>query len=201
MVTEYVWLFLYNLAQTLFWNPRTNGCSAACPANLLMADGSNRVLNTISTIGIFPSLAISVIVLALIVRHWQSARGWSRRAIRPLVVISFAVVTVNVLQNVADVHNLPVSAFVLWMIGSLLLFSGPALVVLSLTRARTAAAAVRTALVDLEPGPAPDRLRDALAERWATPPFSWPSGGRTGLTTSTPHTTASTQPDPRQAEP
>ena len=163
VVTEYVWLFAYNLAQILFWNPRTNGCSAACPTNLLLVDGSNRVNSAISTVGILPSLAIGVVVLTLVVRHWKSARGWSRRAMGPLVGISFAVVAVNVLQNVANVHQLPISGFALWEIGALLLLAGPALVVISLTRARTAAVAVSTALVDLEPGPAPDRLRDALA--------------------------------------
>jgi signal transduction histidine kinase len=169
VVTEYAWLFVYNTVGTMFWNPRTNGCSSSCPTNLLLVDGSNSVNHAISTVGIFPSLAISVVVLKLIVRHWQSARGWSRRAMKPLVGISFAVVAINILQNVENVTALPVSGYVLYEVGALVLLTGPALVVISLTRARTARTAVSTALIDLEPGPAPDRLRDALASALSDP--------------------------------
>ena len=52
-----------NFASTLFWNPRTNGCSAGCPANLILVDGSNRVHNDIDTVvGIVATLTTVVVV-------------------------------------------------------------------------------------------------------------------------------------------
>src|SRR5580704_1077985 len=55
------------------------------------------------------------------------------------------------------------SATVTYALLPLVLLAGPALFVISTVRARTAGGALGTAIVDLEPGASPGRLRDALA--------------------------------------
>ena len=125
----------------------------------------NRIAIAVTVI----SVVLSGTILTLIVRHWQTATGWSRRAMAPLVVISFSVVALNVIQNVASVVNLPVSGAVIYDMNCLVLLTGPLLVVITVTRTRRAVVAVSTALIDLEPGPAPERLREALAEALGDP--------------------------------
>ena len=86
VIAEYVTAVGFSLAAIVFWNPAFSGCDASCPANvLLVGDGSRSAGNAISTIGGFVGLVLTAIVLTLIVRHWRSARGWSRRAMVPLV--------------------------------------------------------------------------------------------------------------------
>ena len=101
------------------------------------------------------------IVLTLIVRHWRSARGWSRRAMVPLVWLACAVGAEQILTGGA--LNLPLPSLVSFGLAPLVMLAGPALFVISTVRARTAGGALGTAIVDLEPGASPGRLRDALA--------------------------------------
>ena len=162
VVAVYTWNTGQSIVSLLFWNPRTNGC-AGCPANLLLVSGSNSIEHIFDVISVPVGLTISAIVLTLIVRHWRSARGWSRRVMVPLVWISFAVVALSVVQTVTGNLNLHVSNLVLYGIAPLILLAGPALFVASTLRARMARGAVGSAIVDLEPGAPPERLRDALA--------------------------------------
>ena len=66
-----------------------------------MVDGSNSIMNSFDGWSVPVSLVLTGTVLTLIVRHWQSAR-WSRRAMVPLVWISFAVVALSVAQTVTS---------------------------------------------------------------------------------------------------
>ena len=59
--------------------------------------------------------------------------------------------------------NLPLPSLVSFGLAPLVMLAGPALFVISTVRARTAGGALGTAIVDLEPGAPPGRLRDALA--------------------------------------
>ncbi len=163
VITVYSWNTGNSIISMLFWNPRTNGCGPGCPANLLLVDDSRSIENTYSAWSLLISMAITATVLTLIIRHWQTARGWSRRAMTPLMVISFAVIALSVVQTLSSNLNLPVSNFALNEIAPLILLTGPAVFVVSTLLARTARGAIGTAIVDLEPGSSPGRLRDALA--------------------------------------
>jgi signal transduction histidine kinase len=116
-------------------------------------------LNTLDTTEALVGLVITGIVLTLIVRHWRSARGWSRRAMIPLLWIAPAVGAENILTG----NLFHFSPLVTYALLPLLLLAGPVLFVISTVRARTAGGALGTAIVDLEPGASPGRLRDALA--------------------------------------
>jgi len=96
VIAVYTWNTCQGLGSTLFWNPRTNGCGPGCPANLLLLDGSNSIENTCDAWSVPVSLMMSGIVLTLIVRHWQTARGWSRRTMVQLLWISIAVIALSV---------------------------------------------------------------------------------------------------------
>ena len=158
---EYVSAVGFSLASMMFWNPAFSGCNASCPANLLLVHSSRPVWDAINTVSGFVGLVLTGIVLTLIIRHWRSARGWSRRAMVPLVWISLAVGAEQIL--IGGALNLPLSGLVAFGLAPLVLLAGPALFVISTVRARTAGGALGTAIVDLEPGAPPGRLRDALA--------------------------------------
>ena len=167
VIADYAWNIGQSFVSMFFWNPRTN-CSPGCPANLLMVDGSKSAENVLGVISAPVGLALTGIVLVLIVRHWQAARGWSRRAMVPLLWIAPAICALSVTQTVAENISLPffnsrVGNLVLFGYAPLILLAGPALFVASTLLARTARGAVGTAIVDLESGAPPGRLRDALA--------------------------------------
>ncbi len=160
VVANYVQNIAFDTAATMLWNPAFSGCNASCPANvLLVGNGSRSAWNTLGTIASLVGLVTTGIVVALIVRHWRSARGWSRRAMIPLLWIAPAVGVENILTG--NLFHFP--SLVTYALLPLLLLAGPALFVISTARARTAGGALGTAIVDLEPGAPPARLRDALA--------------------------------------
>ncbi len=162
VIAEYMQFIAFSAAATMFWNPAFSGCNASCPANvLLVGDGSIAAWNAINTISGYVAAALTVIVLTLIVRHWRSARGWSRRAMVPVVWIGFAIGLEQTL--IWGPFDLPVSALVSFGLAQLVLLTGPLLFVISTVLARTARGALGTAIVDLEPGAPPGQLRDALA--------------------------------------
>ena len=97
-------------------------------------------------------------MLTLIFRHWWKARGWSRRAMVALVWIAVAVGSRRPWRPLRPAGR-PVSL----RHRPVILLTGPAMFVVSTLLARTARGAVGTAIVDLEPGASPGRLRDALA--------------------------------------
>jgi len=166
VIAEYTWSIGQSVAYLAFWNPLTAGCS--CPANLMLIDGSSSMDNIIDVLSIPVGIALTGIVLVLIVRHWQTARGWTRRAMLPLLWIAPAICTLQVVQAVAGNTNLAIfgsdtARNILYGYLPLILLGGPALFVASTLLARTARGAVGTAIVDLEPGAPPGQLRDALA--------------------------------------
>jgi signal transduction histidine kinase len=163
VIAVYTWNTCQGLGSTLFWNPRTNGCGPGCPANLLLLDGSNSIENAFNAWSVPVSLMMSGIVLTLIVRHWRTARGWSRHTMVPLLWISIAVIALSVAQTLAINLNLPVSGLALYGIAPLILLTGPTLFVASTLLARSARGAVGTAIVDLGPEAPPGMLRDVLA--------------------------------------
>jgi hypothetical protein len=163
VVAVYVWNIGGTIISMLFWNPGAYGCGPGCPANLLLVDGSSSIDNAVSAWSLIPSMLITATVLTLIIRHWQTARGWSRRSMTPLLWISFAVIALSIAQTLASNLNLWQTSVALWDIAPLILLTGPAVFVVSTLLARSARGAVGTAIVDLEPGSSPGQLRDALA--------------------------------------
>jgi signal transduction histidine kinase len=162
VIAEYVTGVGFGLAAMMFWNPAFSGCNVGCPRNvLLVGDGSRSAWNAINTAGGWVGVVLTVIVLTLIVRHWRAARGWSRRAMVPLVWLGLAVGAEQILAGGA--LNLSLPNLVSFGLAPLVMLAGPALFVISTVRARTAGGALGTAIVDLEPEASPGRLRDALA--------------------------------------
>jgi signal transduction histidine kinase len=162
VVGEYAWGIGFNLVAMMLWSPRFSGCNVGCPANvLLIGSGSEPALNATDAIGGSGELVLTAIVLGLIIRHWRSARGWSRRAMAPLVWIGFVILAEQILTG--HPLNLPLSGLVSFGLAPLVLLGGPALFTIGTVRARMAGGALGTAIVDLEPGASPGQLRDALA--------------------------------------
>ncbi len=164
VIAEYAWTLVTGLAAMLVWNPSFCGCGGSGRANLLLIDSSRPVWDAISAASIPGWVVLNGIVLILIIRHWRSARGWSRRVMTPLLWISVAVVAQRVVSDVADNLNLAIANSVfLNRVAPLVVLAGPALVIADAVRVRSARGAVGAAVVDLEPGASPTRLRDALA--------------------------------------
>jgi signal transduction histidine kinase len=156
-----------NAVQMLFWNPRTNGCGTACPANLLLADSSSRLYSATGTVFSVSGVCITVAVTALIAWHWRSARGYARQAMTSLIWVAVPIAAYIAILGVPG--NLGLSGLALYGIGPLILIAAPVAYAIAMFRARTARRAVGAALVDLEPGPPPARLRDALARALGDP--------------------------------
>ena len=110
IIAEYVTGVGFGLAGMMFWNPAFIGCNATCPANvLLIGAGSRPAWNAVNTISGSVGHLLTGIVVVLIVRHWRSARGWSRRAMVPLVWIGVAVGAEQILTG-----NLNMLLFPAW---------------------------------------------------------------------------------------
>ena len=163
----YCWNVGNNAIQMLFWNPRTNGCRPACPANLLLVDSSSRLYSAIGAIVAIVSPCITAAVVVLIAWHWWQARGYARRAMTALIWVAVPIAAYIAVLSIPD--NLRLSSLVLYGIGPLILIAAPAAYAIGMFRARSARRAVGAALMDLEPGPAPGRLRDALARALGDP--------------------------------
>jgi signal transduction histidine kinase len=178
VAVTYCWNVGNTAVQMLFWNPRTNGCGAACPANLLMIESSNRLHSTAGSIASVIGICTIVAVVALIAQHWWSSRGYARRAMTALIWVAVPIAAYIVVLNLP---GLTVSNLLLFGIGPLILIAAPGAYAIGMFRARSARRAVGAALVDLEPRPAPGRLRDALARTLGDPAlqlaFRQPEGG------------------------
>jgi len=164
VVAEYASAAGFSLLGMLVWDPAFSGCDASCPANLLLVRGSRPAWDAVNVAGAAVSAALTVIVVFLIIRHWRSARGWSRRAMVPLVWIALVIGVESVITDITGLFRLPPLANLVfngW--APLVSLLGPVLFVISTVRARTARGALGTAIVDLEPGAPPGRLRDTLA--------------------------------------
>ena len=200
VIAEYAWCLVPTFVSMLFWSPSFD-CTGGCPANLLLASSSRTAWNAVGAASVPGSLVITGAVLVLIVRHWQQARGWSRRAMVPLVWISIAVAALAVAQDLTSNFNLPVSSLFLYGIAPLVVLAGPALFVASTVRARTAGGALGTAIVDLKPGASPGRIRDALARALGDSTlqlaFRQPDG--IGYLDTAGHSLEVTRPDPGRA--
>jgi signal transduction histidine kinase len=161
VAANYGWNVVNNAVRMLFWNPRTSGCSAACPANLLLVDDSSRAQSDISSVVSIVGICITVAIAALIAAHWRSAHGYSRRSMTHLIWVAMPIAAYIAVMDIPG--SLGLSNLLLLGIGPLILTSAPAAYGIGLLRTRSARGAVGVALVGLEPGPAPARLRDALA--------------------------------------
>jgi signal transduction histidine kinase len=167
VAANYAWNIGINVVQMLFWNPRTDGCGPACPANLLLVHGSARLYSTIGTVNAVVGVGLTAVIVALIAWHWRSARGYARRAMTSLVWVALPIgAYITIVETPSD---LGLSALITQGIGPLILIAAPAAYAIGMARAHSARRAVGAALVSLEPGPPPGRLRDALAAALGDP--------------------------------
>jgi signal transduction histidine kinase len=164
---NYAWNIGNNTVEMLFWNPRTNGCGAACPGNLFLVDNSSRLEHAVDMRISIIGICVTAAVVALIAWHWWQARGYARRAMTSLIWVAVPIGAYIAVLQVPG--SLGLSSLVLYGIGPLILIAAPAAYAIGMFRARNARRAVGAAVVDLEPGPAPGRLRDALARALGDP--------------------------------
>jgi signal transduction histidine kinase len=164
VVAEYATAVGLSVLAMTFWDPAYSGCDASCPPNLLLVRASRPAWDAVNATSAAVGFVLTVTVLILIVRHWRSARGWSRRAMVPLVWIAVVICVEFMVTDVTGLYYLPPLANLIFNgYAPLVTLLGPVLFVISTVRARTAGGALGAAIVDLEPGAPPGRLRDALA--------------------------------------
>jgi signal transduction histidine kinase len=180
VAANYAWNIGINVVQMLFWNPGSNGCGPACPANLLLVHGSARLYGRVGTINAVVGIGLTAIIVALIAWHWRSARDYARRAMTSLAWVALPIgAYVTIVETPSD---LGLSALITQGTGPLILIAAPAAYAIGMARAHSARRAVGAALVSLEPGPPPGRLRDALAAALGDPAlqlaFRMPGQGR-----------------------
>jgi signal transduction histidine kinase len=176
----YCWNTGNNVVQMLFWNPRADGCRPACPANVLLVDSSARDYNAVISVVTVISPAVTTMAVALIAwRFWQ-ARGYARRARTGIIWVALPIAAYIAILSLPNDLGLP--DLLVYGFGPLILIAGPAAYAIGMFRTKSARQAVGAALVDLEPGPPPGRLRDALARALGDPglQLARPAPGRDG---------------------
>ena len=200
VVAEYASAAGFSLLGMLVWDPAFSGCDASCPANLLLVHGSRPAWDAVNVLNAVVSAVLTVIVVVLIVRHWRSARGWSRQAMVPLVWVAVVIGAESAITNVTGLYRLPPLANLIfngW--APLVSLLGPVLFVISTVRARTARGALGTAIVDLEPGAPPGRLRDTLARALGDSTLQLAFRDGDGFTDTSGLAVDPAQPDPGRA--
>jgi signal transduction histidine kinase len=180
VIVLYCWNTGSTVVGNFFWNPKLTGCQT-CPANLVLVHGSNNVLRVYNEWVLVPGLTLSMLVLIQLIRHWRVARGWSRRAMTALLWVGVPLIALSTIQSLQANLNLQIPA--LDVIGPALLLAGPALFVISTLFAKTARGAIGAAIISLEPGAPPGKLRDTLAAALgdSTLQLAFPVPGDTGF--------------------
>jgi len=200
VVAEYATAVGFSVLSMMFWDPSFSGCYVGCPANLLLVHGSQPAWDAVNAAGAAVNAALTVIVVVLIIRHWRSARGWSRQAMVSLVWIALVIGVESVITDVTGLFRLPPLANLVvngW--APLVALLGPVLFVISTVRARTARGALGTAIVDLEPGAPPGRLRDTLARALGDSTLQLAFKDGDGFTDTSGLAVDPAQPDPGRA--
>ena len=200
VVAEYATAVGFSVLSMMFWDPAYSGCYVGCPANLLLVRGSRPAWDAVNATAAAVSAALTVILVILIIRHWRSARGWSRQAMVPLVWIALVISVENMVSDVSGLFCLPPLANLIvngW--APLVALLGPVLFVISTVRARTARGALGTAIVDLEPGAPPGRLRDTLARALGDSTLQLAFRDRDGFTDTSGLAVDPERPDPGRA--
>ena len=166
----------------LFWNPRTNGCGPACPANLLLVHSSGAAVQHGRHSGLDRRHRPDRGIVALIAWHWRSARGYARRAMTSLVWVALPIGAYITILQIPS--NLGLSSLVTQGIGPLILIAAPAAYAIGMVRARSARRAVGAALVSLEPGPPPGQAPRRAGRRPGRPgpPAGLPGAGPAAIT-------------------
>ncbi|MGO8956094.1 MAG: sensor histidine kinase [Streptosporangiaceae bacterium] len=161
VVFNYCWNIGNNAVQMLFWNPRTENCGPACPANLLLVHDSSRLHSTAGSVASLVGNLVTVAIVVLIARNWWSSRGYARRAMTWLTVVAVPIAAYMAILNVPG--TLGLSSLAVNVYGPLILLLAPVAYWVGVARARRARNAVGTTMVGLEPRVPPARLREALA--------------------------------------
>ena len=169
VAANYAWNIGSNIVVTLFWNPRFTGCGSGCPANLLMLPGSTQLNGAGNLIVTVVSTCLTVTIVARIARHWMSARGYARRALTWMIWFSLPVAVYLELLEIVSDYDTGLSGVVVYGVCPLILAAGPIAYGVRMLLTRNAAGALGATLVNLEPGPDPDLLRDALAKALSDP--------------------------------
>ena len=167
VAANYAWNIGNNVVQMLFWNPRTNGCGPACPANLLLVHSSARLYSTVGTVASVVGIGLTAAIVALIAWHWRSARGYARRAMTSLIWVALPIGAYVIILETPS--NLGLSTLMTQGIGPLILIAAPAAYAIGMVAGAQRPARRRSGAGRLEPGPPPGRLRDALAAALGDP--------------------------------
>ena len=154
VVAEYASAAGLSLLGMLFWYSAFSGCDATCPADLLVVRGAGRLVRR-HALSAAVGAALTVIVVVLIIRHWRSARGWSRQAMAPLVWVPLMIGVESLIINVTGLYRLPPLANLASTAGAGGVHAGPGPVRDQHGPRQMARRRLGTAIVDLEPGAPP----------------------------------------------
>jgi signal transduction histidine kinase len=164
---NYGWNLLNPLLSNMFWDPQTQGCEQRCPNNLVLVHDSHHAYDAINTASAWIGAAITVVVIARFAQNWLAADGYERRAMTRLLVVALPIAAYIELLNFQDDLGWPF--VVLNEYGPLILLAAPGAYAVARLWTRRARTAVGAAIVDLEPGSPPERLRGALARALGDP--------------------------------
>jgi signal transduction histidine kinase len=163
VVTIYVYNVTLNVVLQLFTTPRADGCDT-CPENILLIEHDPTAIARIDAVTVFVSQGLTLTVVTVILRHWWTSEGYRRRSMNRLLLVA---IPIAIYSAFVDLHarfatDLPDE--LVYAVAPLLLLAAPVAEWVELRRAAAARAAVGQALVQLDPGPTPAALQDALRD-------------------------------------
>ena len=167
VAVNYAWNIANTIVGKFFWNPRANGSSAACPNNLLLIDDSPRLAQDVGPItrcsgpGHDCGDHARRPALAALPRLCQT--GDERLIWVGAPVAGYVTILTSSPAATSAVHRAGLRG------GQLRLAAPPVAYLAAAMTARQARGAVSSALVSMEPGPHPAKLRDALARALGDP--------------------------------
>jgi signal transduction histidine kinase len=145
----------FSLTLQMTWDPRVD-CPVGCSTNLLLVYPDVRLHDALQTASIAAALLITVMVVAVVVRHWWTATAPARRALAPVIWSSWPMAGVLTAYSVAGRDHMPV-------LSPIVLTALPIGFLVGLLRMQLTRAAVGRLIIELGQQPTASRLREALA--------------------------------------
>lgn len=161
VVVIYAYNIGLNVVLQLFYAPQADGC-AACPANLLLIEHDPAMIARIDSVTILINQGFTITVAVVILWHWWMSAGYRRRSMNRLLLVAIPIVVYHSVTDLVRRLDPVVPDELVYGVAPLLLLAAPVALLVELRRAATARAAVGQALVQLDPGPTPAALQDAL---------------------------------------
>jgi signal transduction histidine kinase len=140
-----------------------------CPDNLLRVVGSSAASDAVDLVATVAVAAIFLTLAVLLVRRLRAARGPTRRALAPVLLVGATAIVFLVAAEAAKELGATVAADVFYEITGFAYIAIPIAFLVGLMRTRLQRSGVADLVVELGSSPRPPEVRDAIARTLGDP--------------------------------